>query len=57
MPPHPPDRTDEGTGEEAEREIPFLKGYTVFNVEQIEGLPAHENRSHHRLPLPGRLLR
>ena len=28
-------------GEEAERNIPFLKGYTVFNVEQIEGLPAH----------------
>lgn len=27
-------------GEEVEREIPFLKGYTVFNVEQIEGLPA-----------------
>ncbi|HYI97518.1 MAG TPA: zincin-like metallopeptidase domain-containing protein [Bryobacteraceae bacterium] len=26
-------------GEEIEREIPFLKGYTVFNVEQIEGLP------------------
>ena len=23
------------------REIPFLKGYTVFNVEQIEGLPEH----------------
>lgn len=33
--------TDEGTGEEQERDIPFLKGYTVFNVEQIEGLPAH----------------
>ncbi|MEY9154917.1 antirestriction protein ArdC [Bradyrhizobium japonicum] len=32
---------DETTGAEAEREIPFLKGYTVFNVEQIEGLPAH----------------
>lgn len=32
---------DEGTGEEAEREIPFLKGYTVFNVEQVEGLPGH----------------
>jgi antirestriction protein ArdC len=32
---------DEVTGEEAEREIPFLKGYTVFNVEQVEGLPAH----------------
>jgi len=33
--------TDEATGEEAEREIPFMKGYTVFNVEQIEGLPQH----------------
>lgn len=28
-------------GEESEREIPYLKGYTVFNCEQIEGLPAH----------------
>jgi antirestriction protein ArdC len=27
-------------GEAIEREIPFMKGYTVFNVEQIEGLPA-----------------
>lgn len=27
-------------GEEIERDIPFLKGYTVFNVEQCEGLPA-----------------
>jgi antirestriction protein ArdC len=26
-------------GEEIEREIPFLKGYTVFNGDQIEGLP------------------
>ena len=33
--------TDADTGEEAERAIPFMKGYTVFNVEQIEGLPAH----------------
>ena len=33
--------TDERTGEEVERDIPFMKGYTVFNVEQIEGLPAH----------------
>jgi antirestriction protein ArdC len=28
-------------GQECEREIPFLKGYTVFNAEQCEGLPAH----------------
>ena len=33
--------TDEATGDEVEHEIPFLKGYTVFNVEQIDGLPAH----------------
>ena len=32
---------DDATGEEAQREIPFMKGYTVFNIEQIEGLPAH----------------
>ncbi|BBK29679.1 antirestriction protein ArdC [Stella humosa] len=30
---------DPATGAEEEREIPFLKGYTVFNVQQIEGLP------------------
>ena len=28
-------------GGEEERKIPFMKGYTVFNVEQIEGLPDH----------------
>jgi antirestriction protein ArdC len=33
--------TDSETGVEAERAIPFMKGYTVFNVEQIEGLPEH----------------
>lgn len=33
--------TDDTTGDETEREIHFMKGYTVFNVEQIEGLPAH----------------
>lgn len=32
--------TDADTGEESERDIPFLKGYTVFNVAQVEGLPA-----------------
>lgn len=26
-------------GEDVERDIPFMKGYTVFNVDQIEGLP------------------
>ena len=33
--------TDQESGEETEQAIPFMKGYTVFNVEQIEGLPAH----------------
>jgi antirestriction protein ArdC len=27
------------TGEEVERDIPFLKAYTVFNAGQIDGLP------------------
>jgi antirestriction protein ArdC len=27
-------------GEDVTRSIPFLKGYSVFNVEQIDGLPA-----------------
>ena len=27
-------------GQDVEREIPFMKGYSVFNVEQIEDLPA-----------------
>ena len=31
--------TDEQTGEDVERSIPFMKGYTVFNVEQIEEMP------------------
>src|SRR6202045_3986154 len=31
--------TDSETGEEAERAIPFMRGHTVFNVEQIDGLP------------------
>jgi len=32
---------DEATGEETEQAIPFMKGYTVFNVEQVDGLPEH----------------
>ncbi len=33
--------TDSATGEDRERDIPFMKGYTVFNAEQVDGLPAH----------------
>jgi antirestriction protein ArdC len=32
-------KTEQVDGADVEREIPFLKAYTVFNVEQIEGLP------------------
>jgi antirestriction protein ArdC len=35
-------RTEEGDdGQDEERAIPFLKAYTVFNIEQIDELPAH----------------
>lgn len=40
--------TDDQTGEENERNIPFLKGYTVFNTEQIDGL----SESYLTAPLP-----
>lgn len=30
---------DNGRGEDEDREIPYLKGYTVFNLSQIDGLP------------------
>ena len=32
---------DDDTGEDVLRAIPFMKGYTVFNVEQTEGLQDH----------------
>lgn len=32
---------DTASGEDIEVEIPFMKPYSVFNVEQIDGLPAH----------------
>lgn len=35
-------KTDQDAdGNDFEQQIPFLKGYTVFNVDQIDGLPAH----------------
>jgi antirestriction protein ArdC len=35
-------KTEENSnGEEQERRIPFMKSYSVFNVEQIEGLAEH----------------
>lgn len=35
-------RTEEqDDGSEEERQVAFMKAYTVFNVEQIEGLPEH----------------
>jgi len=30
-------------GQAIEREIPFMKGFTVFNVEQIDGLPSNDH--------------
>ncbi|MDP9791054.1 ArdC family protein [Agrobacterium tumefaciens] len=38
----------DGNGGEVDREIPFLKTYSVFNVAQIEGLPDN----YHRDPAP-----
>ena len=43
--------TDPKTGEEVDQAIPFLKWYTVFNVEQTEGLPAHVCRTYAPRPL------
>jgi antirestriction protein ArdC len=33
--------TDSATGEECPNQIHYMKGYTVFNAEQIDGLPGH----------------
>jgi antirestriction protein ArdC len=45
-------------GKDVEREIPFMKGYTVFNVEQIDGLPAqYHPKPADPLPEAERLLR
>lgn len=44
-------------GETFDHEILFMKGYTVFNCEQIEGLPAHyyATAAQPALPLPERI--
>ncbi|MGH7114692.1 MAG: ArdC family protein, partial [Stellaceae bacterium] len=43
-------------GDEIEHQIPFLKGYTVFNCEQIDGLPEHfYARPSPPLPAPVRI--
>ena len=43
-------------GEEIEEQIPYMKGYSVFNVEQIEGLPEHYyGKPANPLPLSERL--
>ena len=34
-------------GQEVGRDISFLKGYTVFNAEQCDGLPAQYHRQNH----------
>lgn len=42
-------KTEEGAdGTEEERTIPFMKVYSVFNVEQIDGLPDH----YYAIPAP-----
>ena len=41
-----------GSGTVVEREIRYLKSCTVFNCEQIDGLPEH-----YTVHLPGRSLR
>jgi antirestriction protein ArdC len=46
-------RTETGdNGEETERKTQFLKGYTVFNVEQCVGLPAQYSGKAEALVLP-----
>jgi antirestriction protein ArdC len=50
--------TDAATGEETASEIHYLKGYTVFNVEQIDGLPEHYYAAPApRLDVPARIER
>lgn len=43
---------DADTGEETERAVPFMRGYTVFNAEQVDGLPQHFYATPSHLPDP-----
>ncbi|WFU06846.1 zincin-like metallopeptidase domain-containing protein (plasmid) [Rhizobium sp. CB3171] len=45
----------DGNGGELEREIPFLKAYSVFNAEQIDGLP--DQYRHRQAPVLDRAAR
>jgi len=50
-------RTEEGdNGEDEERAIPFLKAYTVFNIDQIDDLPAHYYATANAEPNPDQRL-
>lgn len=42
--------TDEQTREDVEKAILFMKGYTVFNAEQVDNLPIHDYASRNGLP-------
>ena len=44
--------TDQDSGEEIEKHIPFMKAYTVFNALQIEGLPAQYTPALPEQPAP-----
>lgn len=46
---------DQATGDSVEAEIPFLKTYSVFNVEQCEGLPAELTAKPAPAPEPERI--
>jgi antirestriction protein ArdC len=45
-------RDTDDNGEQQEYEVPFLKSYTVFNAEQIDGLPARYYAQADRPPHP-----
>lgn len=50
--------TDPATGDDIAREIYFFKGYTLFSVEQIDGLPAqYTERASPRLKPAARISR